>query len=129
MNAGNQTIEWTTSGGSGNSNTELELSKSGSSGPWITLAENLTTNNSFIWNVPNQSANYIIRATVTDIANPLQIASVDVVAKITSAIHIETLMMTILSYSMILISITLVAIAFKNRLTKTGYLKNKNMLS
>ena len=129
LTAGNKTIEWTTSGGSGNSNTKLELSKSGIGGPWTVLAENLTNTNSFVWIVPNQSANYIIRVTVADIANPLQIASSTAVTKIISAIHIETLMMTILSYAMVLLSTTLLAIISKNRLTKIGYLKTRNMLN
>jgi hypothetical protein len=42
LTAGRKTIEWITTGGSGSSSITLELSKVGSSGPWTTLAENLT---------------------------------------------------------------------------------------
>ena len=130
--AGNKTIGWTTTGGSGNSNIKLELSKSRSSGPWITLAENLTTNNNYIWNVPSQNVDYVIRATVADSANPPQTASVTVAATINSTIQIDV-MMRILSYAMILFFVILVAIVLKKQVTKefywTQYRENKNMRS
>jgi hypothetical protein len=128
LTAGNKTIEWTTSGGSGNSSIKLEISKSESSGPWITLAENLTTSDSFFWNVPNLDSDYIIRAIVSDSANPLQNASVTVTAKVNSTLNLE-LLLIVSSYALLTFSSILVAMASKNRLTKTGALKNKNMLS
>jgi hypothetical protein len=87
--AGDQTIAWATNGASGNASIKLELSKTGSSGPWITLAENFGTNGNYVWNVSNQDANYVIRATVINNANPQQTASVTVAAKVSGVIHLE----------------------------------------
>jgi hypothetical protein len=90
LTAGHKTIEWITTGGSGSSSIRLELSKVGSSGPWTTLAENLTSSNNFIWTVPNQQADCIIRATAIDSINPTQKASVTLATKIESIIQPET---------------------------------------
>jgi hypothetical protein len=63
-------VEWGTTYGSSNLVAKLELSKSGISGPWITLAENLTNINFYILTVPNPEQNdrYIISVTVSDIS-------------------------------------------------------------
>ena len=103
LTAGHKTIEWITTGGSGSSSIRLELSKVGSSGPWTTLAENLTSSNNFIWAVPNQQSDYIIRATAIDSINPTQKASVTLATKIESIIQPETTA---------IISVTLTALLF-----------------
>jgi hypothetical protein len=103
LTTGHKTIEWITTGGSGSSSITLELSKVGSSGPWTTLAENLTSSNNYIWTVPNQQADCIIRATAIDSINPTQKASVTIATKIDSIIQPETTA---------IISITLTALLF-----------------
>jgi len=102
---------------------KLQLSKSEISGPWITLADNLTTNSNFIWNVPNQDASYIFRVIVADSTNPLQTASVTVETKVSPVIRLEVLVM-ISSAAMMLLSVTLIPAVLSKRLTRNGVQKN-----
>jgi hypothetical protein len=83
------------------------------------------TTNKFLWNVPNQEANYIIRATAQDSENPPQTASVTVATKITSSTHIETLVI-ISSTAIIPFSAILVTLVVKKRIINTETRKNKN---
>jgi hypothetical protein len=115
--AGDQTIAWTTNGGSGNATTKLELSKTGSSGPWITLANNLGTSGNFVWNVPNQDADYVIRATATDSANPQQTASVTVAAKVNQVTHLEAFVV-FASSALLFFSVVLTAVILDKRPAK-----------
>jgi hypothetical protein len=114
--AGNKTIEWVTTGGSGKSSVKLEVSKFGSSGPWTTLAENSIDNN-FVWNAPTQDANYIIRAIVEDTTDPTQTTSVTVAAKVITVINYDILMLTLIC-TLPLLSIIIV-IALRKRIFKT----------
>ena len=124
LTSGDKTIAWTTTGGSGNSSVTLELSKIGGNGPWTTLAENLTSSNNFIWAVPNQQADYTIRATVEDSINPTQTASVTVAARISPAIRLDAL--AIISTTMIiLLSAILVALLLKRRVGQNEYRKGQ----
>jgi hypothetical protein len=70
-------VEWGTTYGSGDLVAKLELSKSGISGPWITLAENLTNVNYYILRVPNleQNDRCIISVTVSDVSESGKISS------------------------------------------------------
>jgi hypothetical protein len=76
-----KTITWGTSYGASSLIAKLELSKSGISGPWTTLVENLTNSNYYDWNVPNLESgdNYYISVTVTDTSTPQKTAS-DIIA-------------------------------------------------
>ena len=122
--AGDKTIAWTTTGGSGNSSVTLELSKIGSNGPWTTLAENLTSSNNFIWAVPNQQADYIIRATVEDSLNPTQTASVTVATKINPTVPTDAIAI-ISTTVIILLSAILVALFLKRRVAQNEYRKEQ----
>jgi hypothetical protein len=70
-------IEWGTTYGSNNMVAKLEFSKTGTTGEWITLAENLTNTNYYIWKVPSQdqNANYFICVTVVDVSKPQETSS------------------------------------------------------
>jgi hypothetical protein len=72
-----QTIEWGTTYGANNIVAKLELSTTGTNGEWITLAENLTNINYYIWKVPNlgQNDNYYISVTVVDTSVPEKTSS------------------------------------------------------
>jgi hypothetical protein len=124
-----KTIEWVTIGGVGNLTVKLELSKSGSNGPWTTLAEKLSSKSNFVWNVLKQDSNdYIIRATVTDAANPPQIASVTVAVKTAPAIHLDIGTM-MLSIPIVLPFAAIIVIILRRRIVQTKLRKNKFMPS
>jgi hypothetical protein len=65
-------IEWGTTYGAGCLTAKIEISKTGTTGDWTTLAENLTNINYFIWKVPNLDANdnYFICVTIADSSTP-----------------------------------------------------------
>jgi hypothetical protein len=126
ISSGTKTIGWTTTGGSGNSAITLELSNSGSSGPWITLAENLTLINNFTWSIPNQQANYVLRATAEDSANPTQTASVTVDTNIYPIIQPETVAI-ILTTVLILLSTLLITLFLKRRLIQNEATKQRKL--
>ena len=123
LTAGHKTIEWITTGGSGSSIITLELSRVGSSGPWTTLAENLTSRNNFIWAVPNQQADFIIRATAVDSINPTQEASVTVATKIESIIQPET--SAIISVTLIILLFAILAMLILKRRIKQKVTERK----
>jgi hypothetical protein len=126
LSSGAKTIGWTTTGGSGNPTITLELSNSGSSGPWITLAENLKSNNNFTWTIPNQLANYVIRATAADPSNPTQTASITVNTKIYPTIQPETL--SIISTTVLLLLFTiLIVLVLKRRIIQNETRKQQKL--
>jgi hypothetical protein len=128
LTAGSKTIEWATSGGSGNSNIKLELSKLGSSGPWTTLAENLTSSDSFIWAIPDQQVDYRMRATASDYLNPTQTASVTVATKINSTLQTETI--SIISMTTIILLFALFAVFIvKKRVKQNGNRKEQKFVA
>ncbi len=123
-----KTIEWTISGSTGNHTIKLELSKSSSDGPWTTIAD-LTNSNDFSWNVPNlDQTDYIIRAIVTDSANPPKTATVTVAVKIAQEVHIDTVMI-VSSIPILLAFAVLTAFTIKKRLTQTQPQKNNTIPS
>ncbi len=124
LTTGHKTIEWITTGGSGSSSITLELSKIGSNGPWTTLAENLTSRNNFIWVVPNQQADFVIRATAVDSINPTQKASVTVAAKIDSIIQAETSSIIAITL-MALLSAILTMLVLKRRIKQNENQKER----
>lgn len=64
-------VTWTATGGTGTIKVKLELSTTGNSGPWTTIADDEDNDGSFTWTVPNSpSTNCFIRATATDSASP-----------------------------------------------------------
>jgi hypothetical protein len=127
LTAGHKTIEWIATGGSGSSIIRLELSKVGSSGPWTTLVENLTSRNNFIWAVPNQQADCIIRATAVDSITPTQEASVTVATKIVPIIQPET--SAIISVTLIVLLFAILAmLILKRRIKQKVTQGSKKML-
>jgi hypothetical protein len=121
LTTGNKTIEWITTGGSGSSSITLELSKVGSSGPWTTLAENLTSRNNFIWTVTNQQTDCTIRATAIDSINPTQKASVTVATKINSIIQPETsaiISITLIALLLVILAMLIIKRRIKQKVTQ-----------
>jgi hypothetical protein len=119
LTAGNKAnVEWLTDCGSSNFSVKLELSRTGSSGPWTALAEKPSNETSFTWTVPNQdAAEYIIRATVIDSANSSHTASVTVAVKTVPATQLSAALM--MSGVSITVPIAIVAgIIVKKRLQK-----------
>jgi hypothetical protein len=119
LTAGNKAnIEWLTNCGSSNFGVKLELSRTGSSGPWTTLAEKPSNETSFTWTVPNQdAAEHIIRATVIESANSSHTASVTVAVKTVPATQLSAALM--MSGVSITVPIAIVAgIVVKKRLQK-----------
>jgi hypothetical protein len=111
-------VEWLTNGGSSKFRVKLELSRTGSSGPWTVLAEKPSNVTRFEWTVPNQdAAEYIIRATVIDSANSSHTASVTVAVKTVPATHLDAALM--MSSISVIAPIAIVsAIILKKRLQK-----------
>jgi hypothetical protein len=87
-------IEWGTTYGSNNLVTKLEFSKTGATGEWITLSENLTNINYYVWRVPSQeqNASYYISVTVVDTSSPQKTSSDITPIKINNAVDSQLML-------------------------------------
>ena len=108
---------------------KLELSKSGISGPWITLAENLSNVNYYILRVPNieQNDNYIISVTVSDASSSEEtssdIAPIRITQTTDSQIMIGFLFIPGLSFLVLALARKQVLQILKNRTIKVIQIK------
>jgi len=84
----------------------------------------LTSKNNFIWTVPNQQADIIIRATAVDSVNPTQKATVTIATKIDSIIQPETSAIISIT-AIILVFAILVMLILKKRIIQNDTLKEQ----